>query len=137
MVTVHCEQSQIAVSPVHAEQDALWLTPSDAEAATGWTLKPEGLCKGEVCVPVPRTRNSDFIRDGAVNIAAFWRHMGHPAVHDRSGANWVLGTSSTERAATLQSLEAPDFELPDLDGHYVRLSDFRGRKVIVISWASW
>src|SRR5262249_4596807 len=32
---------------------------------------------------------------------------------------------------------APDFELETLDGGTVRLSDFRGRPVVVNFWASW
>ena len=32
---------------------------------------------------------------------------------------------------------APDFALTDLDGRTVRLSDFRGRPVVVNFWASW
>jgi peroxiredoxin len=37
----------------------------------------------------------------------------------------------------LQSLEAPDFTLPDLDGKTYSLSQFRGKKVLLLSWASW
>lgn len=33
--------------------------------------------------------------------------------------------------------EPVDFTLSDLDGHSVRLSDFRGRWVVVNFWASW
>lgn len=32
---------------------------------------------------------------------------------------------------------APDFELKTLDGESVKLSDFRGKKVIVNMWATW
>ncbi|NCO42168.1 MAG: hypothetical protein COZ06_09185 [Armatimonadetes bacterium CG_4_10_14_3_um_filter_66_18] len=31
----------------------------------------------------------------------------------------------------------PDVELADLDGNRVKLSDFRGKRVAVFSWASW
>ena len=32
---------------------------------------------------------------------------------------------------------APDFTLPSLDNGPVRLSDFRGRRLAVLIWASW
>ncbi|MBY0120524.1 redoxin domain-containing protein [Bacillus sp. S/N-304-OC-R1] len=34
-------------------------------------------------------------------------------------------------------LKAPDFELKDLDGKAVRLSDFKGKKVMLNFWATW
>lgn len=30
--------------------------------------------------------------------------------------------------------EAPDFELPDLNGYRVRLSSFRGKKVVLLAF---
>ncbi len=35
------------------------------------------------------------------------------------------------------TLEAPDFELPDLSGKMHRLSQHRGKKVLLIAYASW
>lgn len=32
---------------------------------------------------------------------------------------------------------APDFKLPTLEGEQIKLSDFRGKKVIMNMWASW
>jgi peroxiredoxin len=34
-------------------------------------------------------------------------------------------------------LMAPDFTLPDLSGTPRRLSDLRGKKVLLVTWASW
>ena len=31
----------------------------------------------------------------------------------------------------------PDFMLFALDGHAVKLSDYRGKKLLVFMWASW
>jgi len=33
--------------------------------------------------------------------------------------------------------EAPDFALPSLDGNPIKLSDYRGKKVVLFMWASW
>ena len=41
------------------------------------------------------------------------------------------------RGAFLESRVAPDFSVPDRQGRNVRLSDFRGKKVLVVTWASW
>ena len=32
---------------------------------------------------------------------------------------------------------ARDFELPSLQGQTIKLSDYRGNKVILFMWASW
>ena len=63
--------------------------------------------------------------------------MGHPVAHETAGETWVLGTSATERASALQSLEAPDFALPNLAGEIASLSQQRGKKVLLATWASW
>ena len=38
--------------------------------------------------------------------------------------------------ATIGTL-APDFTLPTLQGETVSLSDFLGKKVAIVIWASW
>jgi hypothetical protein len=121
------------------EGDNLWLSKSDLTRASGWELKPEGACIGDVCVPIPPARATEFVRDDgrAFNLAAFARHLGEPVVHDDRNGVWYFGEAAATRRATLASLEAPDFELPDLDGKMHRLSDYRGRKVLLAAWASW
>ena len=75
MTTILSEQSVITVSGARADGESLWLPSIDAERTTGWTLKPEGFCKGDVCVPVPPQRAHEFLDDGDINVAALWRHM--------------------------------------------------------------
>lgn len=137
MVTILTDDGPVDLPARAGEAGALWVDADAAARATGWALKPEGLCRGDVCVPVPAGQRDDFVRDGAVELAAFWRHMGKPALHDAAGEVWVLGESAADRTAQLASLEAPDFALPDLDGNIHRLSDQRGRKVLLATWASW
>ncbi len=116
-----------------AAADGLWLSAAEAERATGWTLKPEGMCRDEACVPLPASE----ARDGKVDVVAFWQRLGHPVLHDEARETWVLGIGADARNAALAGLDAPDFTLPDLDGVPHTLSALRGRKVFLATWASW
>ncbi len=112
--------------------DGLLMTPPDVERTTGWALKPEGLCRGELCVPL-----AGALREGHVDVEAFWRKLGSPVFSDDAGETWVLGTGAEARKQALRDLEAPDFELPDVNGIPRRLSSLRGKKVFLATWASW
>jgi hypothetical protein len=137
MVTVLYEQSETNCPTARADGENLWLGTPELERATGWSMKPQGLCRGDICVPVPAGQRADFVTDDAVNVAAFWRRMGNPVVRDDAFRVWVLGTSATHRSTSLQSLEAPDFGLADLAGVPQSLSQQRGKKVLLATWASW
>lgn len=115
----------------------LWLEPEQATAVSGWELRPEGLCRGDVCVPVPPSKAETLVADGKINLAALWDHMGMPIAQSADGDVWALGEGAENRAAELRSLEAPDFTLPDLAGVQHSLSDHRGKKVLLATWASW
>jgi hypothetical protein len=116
-----------------ASTDGLWLSAADAERATGWTLKAEGMCRDALCVPLPAAA----LRDGRVDLAAFWRTLDNVALSDDAGEIWVLGAGADARNQALAGLVAPDFTLPDLDGVPHCLSDLRGKKVFLATWASW
>ena len=130
--------SECHAVPDSAERDdALWLETETLDATTGWTLKPAGVCRDEVCVPLPNGRESEFVNSDSFNIAAFARYMGQPVLHDRARQTWAVGEAAETRASALRSLYAPDFTLPDMAGLEHTLSDYRGRKVFLVSWASW
>lgn len=103
--------------------------------ALDFELKPEGLCRGALCYPVPE--GSDLITDAGVDLAAFAALSGRPLALDAEASAAFLGTAAEERAAALASLEAPDFTLPDLEGNLHSLSDHRGKKVLLVAYASW
>ena len=123
----------------HAEDDNLWLSLPTLTNATGWELKPEGACLGEVCVPIPPGQEADFTRANGTefNLAALARLRDQPVVHNDEHGVWFFGEAANTRGSALTSLEAPDFSLPDLDGEMHSLSDYRGKKVLLMSWASW
>jgi hypothetical protein len=106
-------------------------------ALTGWELKPEGACMGERCVPLPPGRSAEFGRDGWFNMAALADHLGQPVVADAETDTWCIGEAPADRALALGTAMAPDFTLPDFRGTEYTLGQFRGRKVFLVSWASW
>ena len=137
MVHLIHQSRETPLPSVQPDPAALWLNREEILQATGWDWKPEGLCLGDTCMPLPPQREASMRRGDRLDLAAFWRHTGQPLASDRGGEHWVLGVGATQRAQALASLQAPDFELPDLEGRMHRLSDLRGRKVFLSTWASW
>jgi len=135
MVTVLTEGSEAQVSADAGT--ALWLSAADAEQATGWQMKPEGFCKGDICVPTPAGQAGDYVDGERVNVSAYWDLMGKPAAASASGDTWFLGEGAEARNDALLSLEAPNFTLPDFNGKLHSLTDFRRKRVLLITWASW
>jgi hypothetical protein len=100
---------------------------------TGWALKPEGACKGEICVPLP----DEAVRDGVVDVAAVAERLGMPLVRDEGAALWALGPESGPTGRALTTAVAPELELPDVDGNPFKLSSLLGQKVLLVAWATW
>jgi len=108
--------------------ERLEMSRGEFERRTGWALKPEGACKGDLCVPLPagdgRTLDAPVVAE----------RLGMPLVHDPAHDLWALGPES---GRVLASAEAPDFTLPDWRGEPFTLSELRGRKVVLVAWAPW
>ncbi len=107
--------------------DSLTITPEQFLIGTGWEIKAEGACKGEVCVP---------LGPGGFDLVGTAERLGMALVPDESNSLWALGPESLASRA-LTSAEAPDLVLPDIDGNEFRLSSLRGQKVVVVSWAPY
>ncbi len=115
----------------------LWMSAQEMASQLDWELKPEGLCQGDTCVPIPPDRAREFVQDDQVNVSAFWQHLGRPIVSSASGDITVLGESAGDRNDALLSLSAPDFTLPDFNGKLHSLTNFKRQRVLLITWASW
>jgi hypothetical protein len=128
------------INPANEEGDRLWITIADLTRATGFEVKPQGVCRAELCFPLPKSRKQEFLRKSAgkqwFNLLAFAQLVKQPVAHDEALATWYFGLRSDQRQ-TLASLQAPDFTLPDMQGKLHSLSDFRGKKVFLVTWASW
>ena len=103
--------------------------------ALGWELTPEGLCGNGVCVPVPP--GSSLVSGDGIDLAELAAILDRPIALDPAERSAYLGASARDRGEALASLQAPDFGLPDLDGRLHVLSDHRGKKVLLIAYASW
>ena len=102
-----------------------------------WELKPQGACFGDRCVPIPASHESGFVRPGLFNLSALAWHLGELSVYDKQHGVSSFSDAPDEIGERLRTLQAPDFTLPDLDGKLHSLSDYRGKKVLLMSWASW
>ena len=103
---------------------------SEFEAGTGWRLKPEGACQGNVCIPLSQTAGDP------VDVARVASDIGMPLVAAPEYGLWALGPASIGSRA-LASAQAPDLRLPDLSGNEFRLSSLRGKKVLLYAWAPY
>jgi len=104
----------------------LEISADDFASGTGWDIKPEGACKGEVCVPLPDGYSAAYAAD----------RLGMAVVTDDASGLSAFGPESLNGRA-LVTAEAPEFVLPDLDGNDFRLSSLRGKKVVVVAWAPY
>lgn len=127
MWTVIDEQAVHTVEAVEVDG-----VPQIDATLVGWERKAEGLCRDDVCVPVPAS-----VAGGPVPADVLGRLLGRPVVIDRDERVVALGASAQDRAETLRSGLAPDFELPDVNGVLHRLSDHQGRKIVLYAYASW
>jgi hypothetical protein len=136
--------SALDPQPMGSSQD-LWVTLADLTRATGFVLKPQGVCREELCFPIPSARKSEFLITRSANgkkvewfnLSAFARLLHQPVAHDDALATWYFGPRPEVQNNYLASFQAPNFTLPDMEGHTHSLSEFRGKKVLIITWASW
>jgi hypothetical protein len=105
--------------PVSAEEFA---------GATGWAIKPEGACQGDVCVPLDQS--------GGFDLATTAERLRMAVVRDEETGIGALGPATIGDRALITA-EAPELVLPDLAGNEFRLSSLRGQKVLLVAWAPY
>jgi hypothetical protein len=110
--------------------NSLKVSKGEFEAGTGWQLKPEGACKGDVCIPIPNSGGD------TVDVKAVADAMNLPLVGTAADDLWALGPESIGGKA-LVTAEAPEMELPDVDGNLFKLSSLKGKRILVYAWAPY
>jgi len=133
MAVVIYGDNEVEVDGARWRDGDVWLPVAALLATTGWEVKPEGVCAGDTCVPLPA--GAAWCEEEAFNLSAFARHVGVAEAADAGEA--VVAFMPADERAGVASVEAPDFTLPDLDGNLHSLSDHRGEKVVLLTWASF
>ena len=133
------QTTEVAPPSATLSADDLWVTLDDLKRATGFVIKPQGVCRDELCFPIPKARRSAFLSEQKTttwfNLSEFARLLRQPVAREKEV--WYFGPRPDEQNAFVGSLVAPDFKLPDMNGKPHSLSDFRGKKVLLVTWASW
>src|SRR5262245_37690352 len=138
-VVLHGEE-EIALAGSSSGAD-LWTTPEELGRISGFKLKPQGLCVEELCVPLPPAGDATLIQREPevvrINAAELARRLGQGFAHDDERRVWAFGPVPATQRPFLERAQAPEFTLHDRSGRAVQLADFRGKKVVLVVWASW
>jgi hypothetical protein len=86
-----------------------------------------------VCVPLPPIEPD---AEGRFDVTVVAGRLGMPIAHDESHGLWSLGPRSGDRRV-LDTARMPNLVLSDFDGDAFDMASLRGRKVVLIAWASW
>jgi hypothetical protein len=111
---------------------SLRVPASEFSSVTGWDAKPEGMCRGEVCVPAPGA-----LDNGAVTIEMAAARLGMPIGHDTEHGVWSLGAATATGRTLATAVARFPSSLIDAMGRGFDFASLRGRRIIMIAWASW
>jgi len=140
-VTVLYRDDAVVVERTLPDPTDLWVESADLPRVNGFVLKPEGACLDELCIPIKQDRDSEiFVKRDAdrwISVTTLADRLGQTYAVDREARVWSFGEIPATRKAFTEQGMAPDFTLPTVDGRPVRLADLRGRKVLLLTWASW
>ena len=112
---------------------ALWVRKRDLPRINDFEVKPQGACRDDICIPIAK----DMVRGEYFNLTAFARKIRQSVVADSAARVWSFGEIQALRGSFLHERVSPDVTIPDRHGRPVHLSDFRGKKVLLVTWASW
>jgi len=115
--------------------EGVLLDAAAVKAGLGWEIHDGLLCNDSMCIPLDNV--GAVVRDGAIDLAGLAGAMDRALAVDMDERAAFLGGSARERSQALASQYAPDFSLPDLAGRTHTLTGQRGKKVLLVVWASW
>jgi hypothetical protein len=105
--------------------DRVLLEPAGLKEALGWEIHDGLLCNDAMCIPL--ADESALTRDGGVDLAALAAALDRAVAVDL-GARARPGDGLAARAR---------LHVPDLAGRPHALGEHRGKKILLVAWASW
>jgi len=134
-ITVITEEPATVDGRPDEARGTVLVTEDQLVDALGWTLNASGLCRGDVCVPV---RDAGALRVGDhVDLLAVAGALGRQVVVDLPAGIVAVSLPAELRRQALRDQRAPDFELRDLDGRWHTLTEWQGRKRLLVTFSSW
>ncbi len=131
--TVLYGERSTTVEKIQPDPKNLWVRKADLPKINDFEVKPQGACRNDLCIPISK----DLTHGEFFNLTGFAHKLGQAVVADPDTRVWSFGEIPVLRGAFVSSRIAPDFAVPDRKGKIVHLNDFRGKKVLVVTWASW
>ena len=129
------------VDAVLPDPTELWIPTEELTRVTGFELKPEGACLDDICVPVDQRIDSELKITRAnrdwFNVSTLAERISQASIADHEAGVWSFSAIPVQRSSFYSRAEAPGFTLEDMNGSTVALSDFKGKKVMLLTWASW
>ena len=140
-ITILSGDRVIIIQDSQFKANDLWITPDDLKHVNDFELKPSGACLDEICIPVSHSGDDALVRVSEektwFNLTGFARKLDQAFVADTASNVWSFGEITAARSSFFNDGIAPEFALPDRTGKQVSLSDFRGKKILLLTWASW
>ncbi len=109
--------------------------PSHLGSILGWDLKPEGLCRKDVCVPVhdrPGLNHAD-----GVDLCAVAEALCRPVLVDADAHLVAIGAATAHRQQAMVDRLAPDASVLDLQGNRRLLSEWSGTRRLLVAFSTW
>jgi len=130
-VTALFADRAVRLDKARVEKGDLWIPAVDMIKVNEFEIKPQGACRKDLCIPLPK----DMKSKGWVNLSGFARKVKQSVVND--GEYWSFSEMPVLSSGFLESRIAPDFSVKNRNGDSIQLSQFRGKKVLLLTWASW
>ena len=139
-ITIIANDNVTEVNAFSSDKKELWIREDELNSATGYTIKESGVCYDPLNICIPLSEEG-FIQNKSthqwLNVSKLSERLEQACISSEDQFVWSLGLIPESRKVLLNSSKAPNFEIEDMNGETIKLSDFKGKKVLIVTWATW